>query len=259
MIPDDTPLTKAPKLINEESGGVYPTGFWYHFHKKHWYVYPKFDLQRYYNHTGLRARIINIPSGKFPDSPKTFRINDNLLTILATDQIRQLDLSQAEKDNRGNAARFVDPTKLFNDYVSLDGNKAVADASKVVSEVTVTPNKDKSNFISNSDNPITSRYNIEFSKLAARNGMLIQFMWENAAPELIYPGMPCSFVYLEHEFTVIELTGVITSVEWQAQSKATAVTNRTFVKRAAVQMFVGRGLDNNPVSTASGGASNIGQ
>ena len=257
VIKDHTPLIEIPRMINEESGGIYPTGFWYYIQGKHWYVYPKMDLQRYFNHTGFRLRVINVPKDKFPDSKKTFTIKERLITILATGDVKQLDLAEIEQENKGNGTRWVDPTKLFNDYVEADKNKAIADTKKVMTEVSIKPRRDNTNFTTASDQPITSRHNIEYSKLASRAGMLVQFAWEAAAPELIYPGMPCSFVYLKNELEVEELTGVVTSIEWHSTTQLIDVKERMFESKAAVQIFVGRGIDSVPVSYGNTGTGSV--
>lgn len=242
-IKDNTPFPQIPKLINEESGGIYPTSFWYYLTGDFWFVYPKLDLERYFTHTGTRLRVINIPENKLPESPKTFMIKDRLITILATGDVKQLDLAEVEQETKGNGTRFTDPKNLFNDYVKRDKNKAHSDAKKAVSELSIKPRRDNTNFITASDIPITSRYNIELSKLAARSGMLVQFTWESALPELIYPGMPCSYIYLKNSTEIEELTGVVASVEWHSTTTAIDVKDRLFQRKAAVQMFVGRGID----------------
>lgn len=257
VIPDHVPIIEIPKRINEESGGIYPTGFWYYITGKFWFVYPKMDLQRYFNHTGYRLRIINIPRDRFPESSKTFYVKDRLITVLATGDVKQFDLAEIEQENKGNGTRWVDPNKLFNDYVESGGNKAVADTKKVMTEVSIKARRDNTNFTTASDNPITSRHNIEYSKLASRAGMLVQFTWESAAPELIYPGMPCSFVYLKNELEVEELTGVVTSIEWHSTTQLIDVKDRTFQTKAAVQVFVGRGIDSVPVSHGNTGTGSV--
>ena len=257
VIPDHVPVIEIPKRINDESGGIYPTGFWYYLQGSHWYVYPKMDLQRYFNHTGMRLRIINIPKDKFPGSSKTFTIKDRLVTVLATGDVKQFDLAEIEQENKGNGTRWVDPIKLFNEYIGRDKNKAVADSKKVITEVSIKPRRDNTNFVTSSDNSITTRHNVEYSKLASRSGQLVQFTWESAAPDLIYPGMPCSFLYLKNEQEVEELTGVVTSIEWHDTTRALDTKDRTFQSTAAVQVFVGRGIDAIPVSTGSGGKGTV--
>ena len=258
MVPDHTPIEEIPQFINDDVGGIYPTGFWYYIHDKHWFLYPKMDLQRYYSHTGLRLKVINVPDRKLPDAPKTFYIEDNLLTVLATGETRQIDLAEMEQENKGNGTRFLNPNKLFNDYVKRDKNKAISNSAKVVSEVSVEPRRDGTNYTTLSDTPITSRFNNEYSKLASRNGMLVQFVWESALPDYIYPGMPASFVYLKNEVEVEELTGVVCSMEWQSTPLQTDTQNRQFQRKAAIQLFVGRGIDPTKVQPGSTGQGSIG-
>lgn len=257
LIPDHTPIPDIPKYINEESGGIYPTAFWYYMMGKFWFVYPKLDLQRYFNFTGLRLRVINVPDTKFPDSPKTFTVKDNLLTILATGDVKQFDLAEVEQENRGNGSRWIDPKLLFSDYVERSENKAIADAKQVITEVAIKPRRDSTNYTTVSDIPITARQNIEYSKLAARSGQLVQFVWESAGPELIFPGMPCSFVYLKNALEAEELTGIVSSIEWHSTTTQIDIKDRTFQCKAAVQIFVGRVNDVMPVMQGNSGKGSV--
>ena len=257
VIPDHTNVIEIPMLINQDCGGIYPTGFWYYLQGDFWYVFPKMDLQRYFHHTGYRLRIINVPRNKFPESNKTFTIKDRLITVLATGEVKQFDLAEIEQENKGNGTRWVDPKKLFNDYVERDKNKAIADTKKIMSEVSIKPRRDNTNFTTVSEDVITSRNNVEYSKLASRAGMLVQFLWESAAPDLLYPGMPCSFVYMKNELEAEELTGVVTSVEWHSTTQLLDVKDRMFQTKAAVQVFVGRGIDSVPVSHGSSGTGSF--
>lgn len=243
LVEDHTPLIEIPKAINDDAGGIYPTSFWTYLSGEYWYVYPKLDVQRYYAHTGNRLRVINVPENRLPESPKTFMIKDRLITVLATGQVKQMDLSDVEQETKGNGVRYSDPDKLFNNYTKSSGGKVVADASQSLTEVSVGQRADKTNYVTLSNTPITSRHNIEYSKLAARRGMLVQFTWESAAPELIYPGMPCSYVYLRNELEAVELSGVVASVEWHSTTTQLDTKNRTFQRKAAVQMYVGDGAE----------------
>ena len=184
-------------------------------------------------------------------------MKDRLLTVIATGDVKQFDLAEVEQENKGNGTRFIDPNRLFNDYVERSGNKATADAKQVVTEVSIKPRRDNTNYTTVSDTPITARQNIEYSKLAARSGMLVQFVWESAGQDMLYPGMPCSFVYLKNELEIEELTGVVASVEWHSTTTQIDVKDRTFQSKAAVQLFVGRGIDAVPVMQGNSGKGSV--
>lgn len=239
VIPDHTPLLNIPTIVDIETGGIYTTGFWYHFQAGYWYIYPIYDTERY-NKTSKTLNIINIPANRYPEPEKSFRISGEEVILLATGETIQTDISEREQLTKGNASRFIDPEILFNEYITASGNKTTASPNKVLTEVTLEPRDDKTNFTTLSDTPITSKVYSEYSKLAYRSGSVIQTVWENSDPERIYPGMPVKFTYLNGANLIEDMYGIVIGTQSLSYPSTTNIVERKFFTKTAISIFVGR-------------------
>lgn len=239
IVPDHTPLLNIPAIIDIECGGIYSTGFWYHYQNGYWYVYPIYDTDRY-NKTARTLNIINIPENRYPEPEKSYRISGDDLIVLATGQTMQIDTSEREQLTKGNATRFVNPEALFDEYMSVEGNKVTASRAKVLSEVTLDPRADNRNFTTLSETPITAKAFREYSKLAFRSGTVIQAVWENSDPELIYPGMPVKYTFLNGANQIEDMIGVVVGTQSRSYPNTTNIVDRKFLTKTAISIFVGR-------------------
>jgi hypothetical protein len=52
---------------------------------------------------------------------------------------------------------------------------------------------------------------LEYTKLAYKSTARLDLVWENCKHELIYPGMPCKYVYYEGD-DLVQLEGVVLHV-----------------------------------------------
>jgi hypothetical protein len=165
---------------------------------------------------------------------------DGELFYLSTGESIHHDLSEREQLNEGNAVRFLDPVKLFDDYAKVDDNRVVVDQSRVANEFTADRRPDGLNIIKHAERPITSRSNVESSKLALRSGFFVQTRWDNADPDSIYPGMPCQYLYLNTERQVMVLRGTVVGVQARDTPHNTLIRDRKFTTQAAVTLFLNR-------------------
>lgn len=239
LIPDHTPIINIPAIIDHECGGVYPAGFWYYFQNNMWYIYPTMDTSRY-RKSQRTLNVINVPNGRLPDAERTFRITPTQVILLATGKTHHHDPSERRQLQQGNATRFVDPKTLLNDSVTVVGNRAIADRSKTMSEVVSDPRADGSNFVTLSDNSITSKAYKEYSKLAFRSGQFIQCVWENGDIDLIYPGMPTKYSYISNASTVVELTGIVVGTQLADMPVTNNIAERKFKSVIALTLFLSK-------------------
>lgn len=242
IIPEHTPVINIPAIVDMENGGIYPAGFWYHLQNNMWYVYPTMDT-KLYDKSDRTLNVINVPSGRFPDSEKTFRITGTQVIVLATGDTQHVDLSERDQLQKGNAVRYIDPVNLFHNYFTSEGNKAIANRDKVMTEIVSEPRKDGSNLTTLSDNPITSRHYKEFSKLAYRSGVLIQAVWENGDIDRLYPGMPVKYSYLSTSNVLKESKGILAGVQCRDKATSNNTVERKFKSVIALTLFVNRDLD----------------
>lgn len=238
-VPAHTPLVEVFRVINTEVGGIYGAGLWAYLQGSHYFLYPPYDSARY-GKAPQRLTCVNVSGQQLQHAERTWMKEDGEVFYLSTGESIHQDFSEREQLNEGNAVRFLDPVKLFDDYVKVSDNRAVVDQSRVANEFTADRRPDGLNIIKHADRPITSRGNVEASKLALRSGFFVQTRWDNANPELIIPGMPCRYLYLNTEKQVMVLHGSVVGVQARDTPHNALIRDRKFTTQAAVTLFLNR-------------------
>lgn len=199
-IPHLTRLTKLPWLVNQIVGGMYPTGFSYYLKDKWWYVFPLYNTKRF-GSSDFTLTIINIPPNRMPGSEKTFRVTPTQVIVISTGKVKYVDSSLSETDSLGNVARFIDANKVVGDFGKVEDNKFITNFGSNVVEAAIDTGPELPKQEIHHETKITSSYNLEYSKLAERQGSKIIITWENSNDAVLYPGMPVRYMFLVNGVT----------------------------------------------------------
>lgn len=227
-----------PYLVNQICGGIYSAGFHYYLQDRYWFVYAPFDITAY--HASRKSlTIVNVPNGRFPEPERSYRVTKTQVIVLSTGQTKHNDLSESAQLNTGNGLRFVDANKIMDDFLKVEGNKAVASRTENVSEIMSEPRADNLNHIVESPERITANIFTQYLKLAEKSGAFIQAVWENSNPELIYPGMPVKYMYVENNLSQ-ELYGIVIGTHSFDAATNKGVANRRFGTKTTITLFVQR-------------------
>lgn len=197
VIDNLTKIVDLPKVINQNSGGIYPTGFSYFIQDQSWYVYPPYDVERF-DKLQKNLIIVNLPKNRLPDIEKvTYHTKDQII-ILSTLESQVYDGRERADMNKGNGVRFVDANNMM-EFGTVAENKIMVNAADNVNDLLVGVRKDGVENINQSETVITSAKNIELSKLASTQGLYMVIVWEGGDESIIYPGMPVKVLYLEKD------------------------------------------------------------
>lgn len=209
LIPHGTRLTAIPTYIQESIGGIYNGGIGTFFQtyrgKKTWFVYPTFDTRRF-DSKDRRAIFYAVPQEKLPQLDKSYKEVGNILKVAVTAQRKYSDSAELGLMNEGSGYRMPDARAFMKKPVEIKNGVPVASRARLNHEVAFKDRSDGLNFApvqKTSSNPFLQR-----SMVALRSLGQIDLVWENADPELIYPGMPCKYVYMSHG-KAISLKGVV--------------------------------------------------
>lgn len=246
IIPHLTHLTSVPKHINETTGGVYSTGFSYYLQNNFWYVYPLYDTNRFAK-ADKTLTIINIPANRTPGIEKTFRVTDTQVIMISTGRVRHIDVSNMERDSIGDTVRFIDSKTVIEAFGEKAGNKFTTNYAKNVTEASIDENhKDPTRSQLANKVKITNAYNLEFSKLAERNGSRILVTWENSDDSFLYPGMPVRYIFVTNG-EPRQLYGTLLSVETTMMPVNQNPKQKKFSATTMLTCFVTRDINNRKV------------
>ncbi|MCB1712698.1 MAG: hypothetical protein KDH96_09565, partial [Candidatus Riesia sp.] len=165
----------------------------------------------------------------------------NQVLLLATGESKHIELSESQQLNKGNGIIFMDATKAFEEWGVVEDNKFIVDKSKNVTQATIAKREDGNDFLRQTDTKFTSNPLFEYSKLASRFGDVIQHTWENANPDLLYPGMPVRNMYISNN-QAKELYGVLIGVKVLNSSDTKGMVNRIFTNKCVLTVFIEKDL-----------------
>lgn len=230
--------------INRQAGGIFLYGFKYYHQKDQWFLFAPYDTTQYETSTDSLT-IINIPNNRLTNSEKTWRKTPTQLFILATSEVRAIDMSNEKQMNEGNGTRFLDSSKIMEGFTDYDEDEdlPVIHGKQVLSEFILEEREDAV-FNVTGQSKITNAHHIEYAELTRRNGATIQIKWEHAKSGMIYPGMPTKYVYLVDDIP-FEIYGCVIGVQYQDQLLTNNPADQKFGTVAAITIFTANKIPKN--------------
>lgn len=240
VIPHGTSVIDLASLVQQDWGGIYSTGIGSYIKDSMWYIWPQYNTNRYSKQqSGLR--IYNLPENYYPGVERTYRENGKEVILLSTGQSVFMDNSFNEKMEYGNGVRFTSASSIMDGFGTVDNtkdNKLSVQRHVNNSEFKAVLWKD-TDFIPFSKTRITDNPFFEHSKISRREGSFVQITWENSNSDLLYPGMPVSFHYLENE-KVMSLTGVLIKSHSYVENLSDSSVNFNYVENTMLTIFIKR-------------------
>ncbi len=238
-IPYDLPYLDLPAHINRYSDAIYPTGFSYYLQNGIWYIYSPYDLKRF--ERGQYARsltILNVPSFQLPGIEKTYRNTGTQIILVANGETRQFDPTERSAMNEGTGGRFVDADRSLTSTSKYEDGKVEFEPSEYVNEFNVMAREPGMAKLGASK-AITGNPKYEYGLLAKRAGSLMGVIWDLSAPDLLYPGMPVKYIYLENGMPQTAY-GVLLGVDSKDAPANESVSNPIFSTTSYLNLFVER-------------------
>lgn len=238
VIPHLTRLMDFPGYVNRYVSGLYSGGFNYYMQDNMWYLFPPYDVTRY-PETKRTLTIINVPRGRLPQVERSYRVTPSQVIILATDDVKHVDMSEQMQLNMGNGVRYSDANVLFEKFAKIEGNKAIITRADNNSEFVYKSRKDNVNNVKESDERITSNHPYQYGKIAERAGSYIQTVWEGSDDSELYPGMPVKFMYLENSRSQ-EIYGNLVGVHTYHIPVTEGLVDIKYMSKSALTVFINR-------------------
>lgn len=230
IIPSGKRLVEIPLFIQQMLQGVYSAGIGTFFqrynNKPGWFVYPLYNPNTF-DKDVERVVLFAVPEDKLSGIDVTYRKEGKILYIAVTGQQQYYDDSQISDLNAGVGFRLPSADAIMNKPVHMTDDGPLADRASVNTEVGNRTRPDGL-YLAPMKSPSSNPFK-HYSKVAARQMAELNLVWENSHPDLIYPGMPCKYVFMDNgEYK--EVRGVILgkySVEALIGNPVTSQTYRT--------------------------------
>lgn len=206
VIPNNQKLTNIPFYLQENSYGIYAGGLGSYFqnynenNKKgiYWFIYPIFDESRYNSNT-TKLIIYSVPATKLTGIERTYRTDSNTIYILATARKLYWDSGQADYMDDGVGFTMTDANAMMKKPVKMTEDGPIAVSNRLNYKVGLVDREDGFNAAFTADRKISANPFAQYARVLQRAGGKIDIVWQNSNPDLIYPGMPIKYYYLEEE------------------------------------------------------------
>lgn len=212
-IPHGSRVVAFPTRLQEEYG-VYNAGLGMFFQRykerKTWFVYPLYATERFDQITE-KVIFYGIPQEKMPQADRTWVDEGGLIKIAITAQRKFADHAEVNLMNEGSGFRMPDANAFMKKPVVLGSQGPEGARTRLNHEVIMKERLDGLNYAPVTFKPSANPYRAR-SEVRSRYVGQLDMVWENANPDLIYPGMPCKFLYL-NQGKVISIKGVILLVQ----------------------------------------------
>jgi len=210
VIKDGTHITELATHIQDKVGGIYRGGIGNYLQtyksKKLWFVYPIYDITRFKNDRE-RAIIYSIPTEQYPVLDRTYSQEANIITILANGEKKYTDSADTDYMNHGSGFRMPNANSFMKKPVAITEQGSQSNRARLNYETIIASRQDGLNYAPMVDSASSNPYK-EYSKVIGRSLSRIDLVWQNGNPDLIYPGMPCKYIYLDRD-KIVELQGII--------------------------------------------------
>ena len=227
IIPSNTYVREIPRLIQENNGGVYGTGLGHFIQNGCWYVYPKFNTKRVQD-VKRHLTLYNVPKTLLPNVENTYIDTGDVVKVISTGLSKETDNTDKAQLKTGHGTRYFRGYQFMNGYSSLVKDGATITRDDNVVEYATNERKNGLFHIPYNDPLITSNHLLVASRQAEKMIRYITVVWEHADPDILYPGMPVRFHYIQDENTTESIDGVLYSVLAKGVPKTNTALNNEF-------------------------------
>lgn len=236
IIPSGIKTSLLPTFIQEKGLGIYKTGLGTHYQryegKPSWFIYSLYDTERFEEDVE-RVIFFSVPQDKLSGIDKTWKKEGKILYVACTGSQQYNDDSQLSDLNNGVGFRMADARSMEGKPGIVKNGTVSGDRSRLNTEVGTRDRSDGIYYapvVGSSANPFKM-----YSQLASRQVSQTNLIWENSAPDLLYPGMPCKYVFLDQgEYR--EIRGVVLGKYSNTSILGAAVTSEVYKTSTHVGM-----------------------
>jgi len=233
-------VLSVPTYLQEEMGGVYSTGIGTYLQrykeKRLWFVYPVYDTKRFDKTPDDKLIVYALPQDKYPGLDRTYNKDGAVVMVVATSGRRYQDSADVDFMNKGVGFRMAEARSFMKKPVVLkEGEGAKGVRVKLNHESGTEDREDGLNYaptVETSANPFT-----EYSRVLGMQVAQVDFLWENSNPELLYPGMPVKYVFLDNNKPV-ELKGTVVFVHTLTALQAQGTNSNVYKNISTVTLLV---------------------
>lgn len=233
-IPQGTPFLDAIDKIQNDFG-IWPSGLSAFLQDRRWYVFPTFNTENAAEQDS-GCTIVIVPTKNYQSVERTYLVDGNQLTILASSSNAASNIQQLRFLNEGDGVRFTSAGNMVNGFAEVKDNRLKLSRSQNNTEMQMKDDSNRSHFAPVAYERHTDNNLAQMSRLASRRGIILNFEWQNADHKLILPGMFVTILTLVDD-EVVQLYGRILDMNASYQKVDIGPTSKDMTSTISLTLF----------------------
>jgi len=210
-VPTGTKILALPTKLQEGNYGVYNGDIGTYIKPNedgvNIYMYPLYDENRFDN-VDSKMIIYGVDNLKYEFAEHTYLLDGDVLKLISSGSTVNYNDSDTKMLDDGYGFVSTNQNTIAQRNLNVDDDKVVIDKD-MVNRGSVIKNRGdnitRAKYIGSTDNLFMPR-----SVVIKKTMMIYQISWKHCNPDLIYPGMPVMYIYMDGE-TLIKQKGVLQS------------------------------------------------
>lgn len=213
MVKQGVPLVSLGNYLqNEEGLGMYTRGLGSYYRKGMWYIYPLCKSGRY-GKVKHSLDIIKAPQDVLPTLNTTYFVNDTSVLIISTGSINIKDGTDKMRQNLGSGQQVISSDAVAGDTgTHYAKGRAITTRTDTASEYRTTMRSSGVDRTVLNSNPTNNIFK-EITSTAMRDTSILTLEWHNSDPDVIYPGAPVNFYYLQDDSSLTLREGTVVEID----------------------------------------------
>ena len=241
VVPSGTLITGLPTLMQEKFNGVYTKGigtFLQTYNKKKlWFIYPLCDYKRFDKESKPKIVFYMVPENRFSNVERSYRESGDVVHVVITGQKHYQDSGESDMMDGGNGFRMTEARSYMKKPVKMTPEGPESARPQLNHETIVLDRKDNLNYAPVAEDSTSSNPFTKYSSLSLKMLARVDLVWENANPDLVYPGMPCKYMFLEND-VIREIKGTVVFCHVVIQSNTVGVTMSGHGVKCVLSLFL---------------------
>jgi hypothetical protein len=239
IFPQSINVLASPSYAQLHCGGLYKTGIGSYYQNQYIWVYPLFNTERYEDDVRDKLVIYNLPANRTAHVERTYRVEGDIVYIVATGAMNIADDGDIEFSDKGSGFRHTSASSILDGAgaVETKGNKTVIKRKKMGTEALTNKKESGGNFAKFTDIRIGDNLYLHYSNQAAKNGAIVSIEWHNSLPELLIPGMMVRLHYMDKD-ELLQTDGVLLCVQNLINLKNNTINSSRYDNNSMLSIFV---------------------
>lgn len=216
-IPTGVNILDLPSYIQDTTYGVYNGGIGTYLQRYSCvactnldlFIYPLYNNQVFDN-VEKKLVIYGVNSVKFEMVEHTYLVDGDVVKIISGGSTRSMDSGENDMMNNGNGYTYTDPNLILERNSIVTDNGVVVDSDKT-NDGGFNKMRLDGSLLSKHLGPTDNAYKHR-SDVLKSTMMVFQIQWNHCNIDLIYPGMPVMYTYMDIEYGLVKLKGAVQSL-----------------------------------------------